>query len=138
MVSSTDVFDSYFGQSEKRLLQVFEEAYKGATLTVLFFDEIDSFCRSRSASEDESTRRVKNVLLTQLDRTSRHSHVIILASTNRPWEIDEAALRRFPTKIECPLPDEAGRLQLARTLLRKVNHCLSDSDLTELARRTEG
>lgn len=67
---------------ERRLQTIFDEALSSASLTVLFFDEVDSLCRARSSSEDESTRRVKNVLLVQLDRAAARRDVIILARSN--------------------------------------------------------
>jgi AAA+ superfamily predicted ATPase len=83
-------------------------------LTCFYVDEIDSVCRQRSQSEDEHTRRIKNELLRMFDSVGPDSKTVVLASTNRPWELDPAFLRRFQKKIYVGLPDLESRKALIK------------------------
>lgn len=65
-------------------------------------------------------RRLKTEFMVQLDGANGNPdcHVFLLAATNRPWEIDDAILRRLSKKIYIPLPDPATRKQLIGACLR--------------------
>lgn len=61
---------------------------------MIFLDEIDAFLRKRTSHEDETTRRIKCEMLHQLDSLDEyHGHVVVVAATNRPFDLDEAVVR---------------------------------------------
>ncbi|HDT11811.1 MAG TPA: AAA family ATPase, partial [bacterium] len=74
-------------------------------------DEIDSIILSRKSEINEGTRRVIGQMLTEIDGFSaeKTGKVIIIAATNRPWDLDDALLSRFHKKIYIPLPDQKSR-----------------------------
>jgi vacuolar protein-sorting-associated protein 4 len=107
---------------------------------VIFIDEIDSLCSSRKEGEDESVRRVKTDFFVQMDGldTKKGSKVLVLATTNLPWELDPAIIRRFEVKVYIPLPDTEARTKMFRILLGDTPHDLSDANFQKLGRETEG
>merc|ERR1712032_706425 len=102
------------------------------------------------ASEHEASRRVKAEMLVQMDGVGstqkqddsedappQQKQVMVLAATNRPWDLDEALRRRLEKRIYIPLPEVAGRTQLFEINLSTIQ-LGEDVDLQELVRRTEG
>lgn len=78
--------------------------------SVIFFDEIDALGGKRKDGEDQSNRKVKTELLVQMDGATtgsgeQNKFVIVLAATNRPWDLDEALRRRLEKRIYIPLPN---------------------------------
>jgi len=116
--------------------------------TTIFIDEVDSLGTKRGESNEcESSRRLKSELLVQMDGMSSLSSeekkeenmkiVMVLAATNRPWDLDEALRRRFEKRVYVPLPNERGRAELFRLNLAHVK--LSDNvDFSKLLKETEG
>ncbi|UKJ88947.2 hypothetical protein MACJ_002193 [Theileria orientalis] len=136
-ISSSDIMSKWLGDSEKYIKRLFEFA-KRKRPSVIFIDEIDSVCSKRTESENESTRRIKTELLIQIQRLSDdNSNVLLLGSTNLPWLLDNAMLRRFEKRIYIPLPDSKSRECLIRKLLVDMNHQLTDEDVTNLSNRTD-
>jgi katanin p60 ATPase-containing subunit A1 len=95
--------------------------------TTIFMDEIDAIAGARGGNEHESNRRVKAELLIQMDGVAvassasanenlgegeRMKTVVVLAATNRPWDLDDAFRRRLEKRIYIPLPSDKGRQQL--------------------------
>jgi katanin p60 ATPase-containing subunit A1 len=94
-VSASTVASKFKGDSEKMVRLLFEMARFYAPST-LFFDEIDALGSTRKSSEDDSNRKVKTELLCQMDGAAETSqNVIVIAATNRPWDLDEALRRRL-------------------------------------------
>jgi len=130
------------GDSEKLVRALFAVARQRAPSTV-FFDEIDAIMMARGvASEHEASRRVKGELLSQMDGIGRAAGgegklVMVLATTNTPWDLDDALLRRLEKRIYIPLPDRAAREELLRLNLSSVETEAS-ADLGVLADRTAG
>ena len=108
--------------------------------SVVFIDEIDSLLTQRKADENEASRRIKTEFLVQLDGTgtTAQGRVLTIGATNRPQELDEAARRRFTKRLYIPLPAEADRATLLHVLLAKNNHRLTESEVSKLARETDG
>lgn len=113
--------------------------------STLFFDEIDGLgSRRGEASEHEASRRVKTELLTQVDglTSEEGKHLVLLAATNRPWDLDEALRRRLEKRIcnchaDIPLPSADGRRELFTLYLRGLQ-LEGGLDWAELVSRTEG
>lgn len=126
-VSASSLASKYKGESEKLVRILFEMARFYAPTTI-FMDEIDSIASRRGeGNECESSRKVKAELLIQMDgvtstgsaganekaeETEQRKNIMVLAATNRPWDIDDALRRRLEKRIYIPLPSEVGRKEL--------------------------
>lgn len=113
--------------------------------SVIFIDEVDSLLTARSENEHESSRRLKTEFLVQLDgaRTTGEERILIIGATNRPWELDEAARRRFVKRLYIPLPGIEGRRQIVHIAIGGMNdqttqYDISDKDIEEVVRKTKG
>lgn len=116
-ISASDVLSAYYGESEQAVRRLFAEALSARAPVVIYLDEIDSLARTKRAAEDDTSRRVKNELLRGLECLSEATHVYCVASTNVPWELDVAVVRRFERRICVGLPDAQTRHQIfAHTL----------------------
>jgi len=136
-VSSSDLVSKWLGESEKLVKSLFMLARKKAP-SIIFVDEVDSLCSSRSDSESESARRIKTEFLVQMQGVgAKNDNVLVLGATNIPWCIDAAIRRRFERRIYIPLPDEVARRELFKLNINKTNHSLTDEDFVLLAKRTE-
>ena len=151
-VSASSLGSKWKGESEKLVRILFEVARFYAPSTI-FFDEIDALASQRGGSgEHEASRRVKSELLIQMDGVSGTSSaganeaadeeeaaktVMVLAATNRPWDLDEAIRRRLEKRVYIPLPTAAGRRNLFEINLKGID---LDSTVAfdELVTRTEG
>lgn len=81
--------------------------------SVILIDEMDSLGRKRTGNESETERRIKTEFLKQMDLIKNvKEQVSVFGTTNMPWELDVAALRRFERKILVPMPDKSTRLQI--------------------------
>lgn len=110
--------------------------------SIIFFDEVDAQVSRRGHDgEHEASRRFKSELLSQMDGISSSSqggkNVIVLATTNCPWDVDEAMRRRLEKRIYIPLPDAAAREEMFRIHLKSL--VLGDGvDTKVLAAKTDG
>ena len=99
----------WVGESEKLMRTLFALAAVYSP-SIIFIDEIDSMLTKRSSDENESARRVKTEFLVQLDGCgSEKAQILVIGATNRPYDLDEAALRRLTKRIYIGLPDEEAR-----------------------------
>ncbi|KAJ8941953.1 hypothetical protein NQ318_013289 [Aromia moschata] len=136
-VTSGTFVSKWRGESERMLGVLFDLA-RQSTPTTIFIDELDALASGRSQCQHEASRRFKSELLTQIDGiTSGESGVLLLASTNAPWDLDPALLRRFEKRILVELPDEGRRQEIFRHHLGR-SHCLDDEDFRKVAVKTEG
>ncbi|MFQ6127402.1 MAG: CDC48 family AAA ATPase [Thermoplasmata archaeon] len=142
-IQGPEIMSKYYGQSEERLREKFEEAEKNAP-SVLFIDELDSIAPKREEVTGEVERRVVAQLLTSMDGLSGRGNVIVIAATNREEAIDPALRRpgRFDREIEIGVPDRKGRKEILQIHTRGMPIEGSDEErdaiLTGLADITYG
>ncbi|MXP26967.1 CDC48 family AAA ATPase [Altererythrobacter indicus] len=137
-INGPEIMGSAYGESEKRLREVFEEASRAAP-SIIFIDEIDSIAPKRQNVSGEAEKRLVAQLLTLMDGLEARSNLVVIAATNRPDAIDEALRRpgRFDREIIIGVPDDKGRREILAIHTRGMP--LGDGvDLTELARSTHG
>ncbi|MCX8167138.1 MAG: AAA family ATPase, partial [Candidatus Micrarchaeota archaeon] len=140
-IKASDLLSEWYGESEKNVTRVFEIARKKAPC-ILFFDEIDTFARKRTAhSTDESTQRVLNTFLQEMDGFRAQKNVIIVGATNVPHLLDPAIMRpgRFDKLIYMPLPDYEGRKKIFELYINKLKPEIRPQqvDLDRLAKKSE-
>lgn len=139
-ISASSLVSKYVGDSEQLMKALFALARERAP-SIIFIDEIDAILKSRSDNEKESSRRLKTEFLVQFDgvaASADDARVLVIGATNLPWELDEAALRRFPKRYEVPLPDSSTRRHLLKSIESKVKVRLSNDDLKTMVKRTKG
>lgn len=129
VVRIEDVVDPYFGVSERNLHDAFAAA-RDAAPCVLFLDELDALAYARHRAHGDTSRRLVDLLLQELDSIgSDNTGILVLAATNAPWDVDDAAQRpgRFDRRVFVPPPDEDARRQVLDVLLREVHADRLDS-----------
>lgn len=137
-VSSSDLVSKWLGESEKQVKQLFALGREQKP-SIIFIDEIDSLCGNRSEGDSESGKRIKTEFLVQMDGVMNNMDgVLVLAATNIPWALDPALRRRFEKRIYIPLPSENARYKMFQIHLGNTRHTMTNEDLKDLARRTEG
>lgn len=137
-VSSSDLVSKWLGESEKLVKNLFELARQHKP-SIIFIDEVDSLCSSRSDNESESARRIKTEFLVQMQGVGNDNDgILVLGATNIPWVLDSAIRRRFEKRIFIPLPEEPARLVMFKIHLGSTSHTLTEADLKTLAKNTEG
>ena len=101
---------------------------------MIFFDELDSLCPKRGSENNQSSERVVNQLLTEMDGLEERRGVFVIAATNRPDIIDPAMLRpgRLDKLLYVPLPTKEDRLSILKTVCRKIP-TEADLDLKKIA-----
>ncbi|RLI07288.1 hypothetical protein DRO32_04145, partial [Candidatus Bathyarchaeota archaeon] len=137
-INGPEIMSKFYGESEARLRQIFEEAQKNAP-SIIFIDEIDAIAPKREEVTGEVERRVVATLNTLMDGLKARGKVIVIGATNRPDLVDPALLRpgRFDRLIYVPPPDEKARLQILKIHTRGMP-LAKDVDLKQLAKETEG
>lgn len=137
-VSSSDLVSKWLGESEKLVKNLFELARQHKP-SIIFIDEVDSLCSSRSDNESESARRIKTEFLVQMQGVgSDNDGILVLGATNIPWVLDSAIRRRFEKRIYIPLPEEQARAIMFKLHLGSTAHSLTEDDFKQLAAATEG
>eukprot|EP00826_Nyctotherus_ovalis_P018529 TRINITY_DN15555_c0_g1_i7.p1 TRINITY_DN15555_c0_g1~~TRINITY_DN15555_c0_g1_i7.p1 ORF type:complete len:437 (+),score=128.64 TRINITY_DN15555_c0_g1_i7:465-1775(+) len=138
-LSAGELTSRYYGDSEKLVKALFETAVERQP-SVIFIDEIDSILGARKSGELEVTRRLKTEFLVRFDGvgTSARDRVLVVGATNRPFDLDDAVLRRFTSRVFLPLPGLEARRQMLIKLLRKARNSLTEEEITGIAERTEG
>ncbi|BDD60804.1 hypothetical protein MAP00_005904 [Monascus purpureus] len=133
-VSGSEVYDMYVGEGEKNVKAIFTLAKK-LSPCVVFIDEADAiFCSRTGASNRTSHRELINQFLREWDGMNNLSAFIMVA-TNRPFDLDDAVLRRLPRRLLVDLPTEQDRLAILKIHLKDEDLDAS-VDLPELSRRT--
>ena len=138
VINGPEIMGSAYGESERRLREVFEEAAK-VSPSIVFIDEIDSIAPKRSGTPGEAEKRLVAQLLTLMDGLGTSTNIVVIAATNRPDAIDEALRRpgRFDREIVIGVPDEKGRREILAIHTRGMP-LAEGVELDELARTTHG
>ncbi|MBT86268.1 MAG: ATPase [Euryarchaeota archaeon] len=112
-INGPEIISKYYGESEKQLREIFEEAASNAP-AIIFIDELDSIAPKREDVSGEVERRVVAQLLTLLDGMQGRDNVVVIGATNRQDAIDPALRRpgRFDREIEIGVPDKNGRSEI--------------------------
>src|SRR5215470_17945018 len=138
-VAISDILDMWFGESERKLAAVFEQARRTAP-SVLFFDELEALAGKHKYTTDSSAARLVSQILSATDGfAADNREVLILAATNLPWAVDPAFRRpgRFDRIFFVPPPDREARESILRILLAD-RPVAGDIDMAALAKNTPG
>lgn len=137
-IAGPEVISKYYGESEQRLREVFEEAADNAP-SIIFIDELDSITPKREEVTGEVERRVVAQLLTMMDGLEERGQVVVIGATNRLDAIDPALRRpgRFDREIEIGVPSNPDRIEILKIHTRGMP-LYDDVSLEELAERTHG
>jgi len=138
LLNGPEIMSKFYGESEKKIRDIFEEAEKTAP-TIIFIDELDAIAPKREDVMGEVERRVVSQLLTMMDGLKSRGKVIVLAATNRVNAIDPALRRpgRFDREIEINVPSKKGRLAILKIHTRGMPFS-KDVKLEEIASITHG
>ncbi len=137
-INGPEIMNKYYGESERALRDIFEEAEKNAP-SIIFIDEIDAIAPRREEAHGDVERRVVAQLLTLMDGLKGRGQVIVIGATNRPDDIDPALRRpgRFDREIEIGVPDRNARKEILQIKTRGMP--LDESvDLDKIADLTHG
>lgn len=138
-ITGSTLTSKWFGDAEKLTKALFSFATRLAPV-IIFVDEVDSLLGARGGSfEHEATRRMRNEFMAAWDglRSKDSQRILILGATNRPFDLDDAVIRRLPRRIYVDLPDAENRKKILKILLSKEN-LEQDFRYDELANATEG
>jgi len=138
-ISMSSIASKWFGEGEKYVKAVFSLASK-ISPSVIFVDEVDGMLgRRENPGEHEAMRKMKNEFMVNWDglRTKVKERVLVLAATNRPFDLDEAVVRRLPRRLMVNLPDAPNRKKILSVILAKED-LADDVDLEALANLTDG
>uniref|UniRef100_A0A1J3HT27 ATPase family AAA domain-containing protein 1 n=1 Tax=Noccaea caerulescens TaxID=107243 RepID=A0A1J3HT27_NOCCA len=138
-ITGSTLTSKWFGDAEKLTKALFSFASKLAPV-IIFVDEVDSLLGARGGSfEHEATRRMRNEFMAAWDglRTKDSQRILILGATNRPFDLDDAVIRRLPRRIYVDLPDAENRLKILKIFLTQEN-LETGFQFDKLAKETEG
>ncbi|CAH2053281.1 unnamed protein product [Thlaspi arvense] len=138
-ITGSTLTSKWFGDAEKLTKALFSFATKLAPV-IIFVDEVDSLLGARGGSfEHEATRRMRNEFMAAWDglRTKDSQRILILGATNRPFDLDDAVIRRLPRRIYVDLPDADNRLKILKIFLTPEN-LETGFQFDKLAKETEG
>ncbi|RDB26753.1 ATPase family AAA domain-containing protein 1 [Hypsizygus marmoreus] len=139
-VKPSDIGDKYVGETEKLVAAIFSLANRLAPC-VVFIDEIDALFRARAGDDPTWRRDMLNEFMQAMDglqsaKQNKDSGVVVVGATNRPYDLDDAILRRMPTRMMVDLPGPEVREQILRVhLADEILH--EDVNLASIAKATE-
>eukprot|EP00061_Rhincodon_typus_P018994 g48412.t1 len=137
-INGSALISKWLGEGDKIIQASFLVA-RCRQPAVIFISEVDLLLSSQVNEEPSPITRIKTELLMQLDTsvTSVEDQVVVICSTSKPEEIDEAGRRYFMKRLLIPLPDSTARHQMVIHLLSQHNYCLSDKEIALIVQRTE-
>ncbi|GAA5984807.1 hypothetical protein JCM5350_004244 [Sporobolomyces pararoseus] len=132
-VKGPELLNKYVGESERAVRQVFARA-RASSPCIIFFDELDAMVPRRDDSLSESSARIVNTLLTELDGLESRKQVFVIGATNRPDILDPAMVRpgRLDKLLYVDLPSPAERTEVLKALTKKTP-LSSDVNLEKIA-----
>lgn len=138
-ISSASLTSKWLGEGEKLVKALFTVA-RHIQPTIIFIDEIDALLSERKSGEHEALRRIKTEFLLQFEGmlTGDMERTVVVAATNRPQELDDAALRRFTKRVYVRMPDPSARRALINALLVKHGDPLDARDVDKIVGMTGG
>ncbi|MEK6903626.1 MAG: CDC48 family AAA ATPase [Nanoarchaeota archaeon] len=121
LVNGPELTSKFYGETEKRIRNLFEEAEKNAP-SIIFIDEIDAIAPKREETYGEVERRMVSQLLSVMDGLRSRGKVVVIGATNRPNALDPALRRpgRFDREISIGVPNKAGRLNILKIHTRNM------------------
>jgi len=135
-ISGPEIMSKFYGESEKHLRDIFEEAGKNAP-SIIFIDELDSIAPKRGDSTGETERRMVAQLLSLMDGEElREKEIIFIGETNRIDALDGVLRNKFDREIEIGIPDEKGRQEILQIHTRRMP-IAEDVDISKIAADTE-
>lgn len=137
-INGPEIINKYYGESEARLRQIFENAAKNAP-SIIFLDEIDAIAPKRAEVTGEVEKRVVAQLLALMDGIESRGQIIVIGATNIPNALDPALRRpgRFDRELVISIPDQHSRLEILQIHTRGMP-LAEDVDLEQIARITHG
>lgn len=137
-ISAATLTSKWLGEGEKLVRALFAAA-KELQPSIIFIDEIDSLFSERKENEHEASRRLKTQFMIEFQgmQSEGDDRVLVMGATNRPFELDDAVLRRFPKRIHVQMPDKEARHLLLESLLLKQGSPLQQADIAKIARLTD-
>ncbi|GAB61017.1 MAG: AAA family ATPase [Candidatus Jettenia sp.] len=137
-INGPEIIHKFYGESEARLREIFEDAKKHAP-SIIFLDEIDAIAPKREHVVGDVEKRVVAQLLALMDGLDSRGHVIVIAATNIPGALDPALRRpgRFDREISIPIPDKKARFSILEIHSRGMP-LSEDVSLDKLAEITHG
>ncbi len=137
-ISGPEIMSKFYGESEKRIRDLFKEAEQNAP-SIIFIDELDAIAPKREEVTGEVERRVVAQILSLMDGLKSRGRVVVIGATNRENALDPAIRRpgRFDREIEIGVPDRNGRKEILQIHTRGMP-LAEDVDLDDLADRTYG
>jgi len=138
LLNGPEIMSKFYGESEKKIRDIFEEAEKNAP-SIIFIDELDAIAPKREDVSGEVERRVVSQILTMMDGLKSRGKVVVIGATNRVNSIDSALRRpgRFDREIELNAPNKEGRLAILKIHTRGMPLTKS-VNLNELSAVTHG
>jgi transitional endoplasmic reticulum ATPase len=138
LLNGPEIMSKFYGESEKKIRDIFEDAEKNAP-SIIFFDEIDAIAPKREDVQGEVERRVVSQLLSMMDGLKSRGKVVIIGATNRVNSVDPALRRpgRFDREIEVGVPSKKGRLDILKIHTRNMP-LARNVNLDVLAGKTHG
>ncbi|MDW7733232.1 MAG: ATP-binding protein [Methanolobus sp.] len=132
-VSVSDIMSYWFGESSRIVQSLYDEARKNSP-SIVFIDEMDSIAMNRSSGMYEGSRRLLSTLLNELSgfKEDNESHVLTIAATNTPWDLDDAVLSRFPLQVYIPLPDVDACEHILKIHLKGLEYDLHLADIARM------
>ncbi|MDR2175839.1 MAG: CDC48 family AAA ATPase [Synergistaceae bacterium] len=136
-ISGPEIIGKYYGESEERLRNIFEEA-QSRSPSIIFIDEIDAIAPKREdmGGEKQVERRVVAQLLALMDGLESRGQIVVIGATNIPNSLDPALRRpgRFDREISIPIPDRKGRLEILQIHTRGMPLAAAGPDAVDLRR----
>ena len=135
-VSASDLMTKWMGESEQNVAKMFAIAAENSP-AVIIIEKVESLFQNRE-SDTASEGRSRRVATTFREKMTQYENVCVIATTNLPWQLDPAFVRRFQARVHVGLPSKLVRLDIVRQRLQPFHHGLSDDDMAVFAEYSAG